>query len=517
MDLGYRSAVLPILSTLASVAGNAALRLDSWVNAVTGLGTSRFDKGANASHTATGLYGDAYLEELYNDDPIAALVCEKIPDEMFRAGFELHVNLDKEDENGDLDALELATELTRALYELKYVEAIKSAKVWERCMGGAVVLPLIDDGITDPSKPLNEKTIRAVGSAIVSDKSRIFARRWYPPGHPKAGWPETYTIQMLTGFVGDMSMSAFQQMFEIHESRLLVFPGGRVTQRRRIAQFGWGRSTLATLHDVLRDYGMSWNGLSHMLQSASQDKWKIKGLHAALMSGDQKAKQFFLERLQLSQLTMGINRGVMLDSDGEDLDRIATQFTGIADVIEKMEQRVCAAIGAPMTVVFGRSPHGLAASGAEEMQAWYDTCAARQVEELDPPMKRSLDLIMRDPNGPTGGRVLDVTIAWKPLKQLSPTEQADLRFKQAEVDQIEFNMGAISAEEVAINRHGPEGWSAETKIDIDLRRKMLEADQEQALEQAKNPPPPEPPPQDPPPAPPGKPGDKTPPEPPPKS
>jgi phage-related protein (TIGR01555 family) len=466
--------------SLPAAFGDFLARVDSWSNAVTGLGQASLDKSANGVHLASRIHTDAYWDDLYNDDPIARRICEIVPNEMLREGFDLHV----EDDQGDFDPKDIAGKLEERLYELGIITAIKDGLVWERAQGGAVVLLGVDDGISDPSKPLNLSTIRSFDFVTSHDKARIFARKWYPANDPKSGTPMTYLVQNITGFVGSEMASSLVQNVEVHESRLFVFPGGRVSLRRRIEQWGWGHSVLASVHDVLRDYNMSWAGLTHMVQSASQDVWKFKGFHQAMQDGQQQLRDFFFNRILMTQMKMGVNRGVVLDSDGEDFSRIPTQFNGVSDIMLDMEQRVCASVGAPITILFGRAPHGLNASGEQELQSWYDSCSVGQVDKIEPFIKRACDLIMLSPDGPTGGRVLNVSVRWHPLKQLSPLEEADLRLKQANVDKIEIDAGMISPEEGAVSRHRPDGWSSDTKIDLDARENIIAADMKAAASQS---------------------------------
>lgn len=438
-------------------------RLDGWINEVTGLGIPGLDKVVNAVHQRTSRAADQYWEDLYHDDAMARRVVEKVPNEMTRAGFELSMG---DEEN----AHDIATAMLDTLRDLCAVTHIKDGMVWERVHGGGAVFLGIDDGQTEPAMALDETKIRAITHLAAIDKSRLNAHSWYDGTHPKAGWPETYWLQPLDG-------NSAKAQIVIHESRLLIFGGGRVTHRKRVDLQGWGHSTLESVHEILRDYDMSWKGLTHMLQSANQDVWKFKGFLAAMLSGTDKMKEYFAGRMRMSTMTMGPNRPVILDSDGEGYERHASQFTGVPETIREMCQRVAAACDMPMTILFGMAPAGLNATGESDLQWWYETVAAMQGERLEPKLRRLITLLMLAKEGPTKGRLVENwEIKFRPLKQLTQGEVATLRKTVAETDVLYITAQVLMPEEVALARHRPEGWSMDTKIDLATRQAILDAE-----------------------------------------
>ena len=69
---------------------------------------------------------------------------------------------------------------------------------------------------------------------------------------------------------------------KVHESRLIVFPGRRVTERNPTENEGWGDSVLALVYDVLRNFNQAWLGAGYTLNDFSVAIMKIKGLAAVL-------------------------------------------------------------------------------------------------------------------------------------------------------------------------------------------------------------------------------------------
>lgn len=455
---------------LAEAIQSVMLRLDGFANSSTGLGTTAFDKTMSALFQRQGRRQDLYYSGLYEDDPFARKICDKLPEEMLRGGFDLSMGASDK----GLD------EVTAVLDELKRLHAtdrIKSGLVWERVHGGSAVFIGTEDGETDPAEPLNEANLRRVTHLTVVDKPRIWARKWYDSGHEKAGQVEIWSVTPLSS--GDQGGGS---PVDIHETRLLIFPGGRVSHERRIELQGWGASVLASMHDILRDYSMSWQAIAHMMQSANQDVWKMKGIRQALTSGTEAAKAYFVARFQMGQMKMGPNRAITLDAD-EDFTRHGSAFTGIPETMQQMAIRVAATAGMPVTVLFGMSPAGMNATGTSDIQLWHSSVAAERQDKALPHYERLIDLLMKSSEGPTSGEVVEGWgIAFRSLTELSEPERVTMRKTQMETDVGYIKEGVLLPEEVAESRWRPEGYSIETKIDFGAREAILKAEQEMRLE-----------------------------------
>lgn len=447
------------------------LRLDGFANSITGLGTPGLDKTLSARFQRGERRQDQYFSDLYEEDPFARKICEKMPEEMLRAGFDLSMGA----EDG---ALDVATDILEELKRLQANDRIMSGLVWERVHGGSAVLIGVDDGVEDPAKPLDEDNLKRITHLAVIDKPRIWAKSWYGSMHPKAGRPEIYSVQPLDGGQGGGGGA----LVDVHETRLLIFPGGRVTHERRIELQGWGTGVLASMHDILRGYNMSWQAIEHMMQSVNQDVWKMSGLKQALTQGTEDAKAYFRARFQMGQMKMGPNRAITLDTD-ESFERIGSTFSGVPETMQAMALRVAATAGMPATVLFGMSPAGMNATGQSDIQLWHSSVAAERRDKLMPQYERIIDLLMKSSEGPTNGEVIEGWgLTFRSLMELSEPERVTMRKTQAETDSIYIGDGVLLPEEVAKSRWRPEGPSTETKIDFEAREDILAAEREERLE-----------------------------------
>jgi phage-related protein (TIGR01555 family) len=423
-----------------------AMKLDGFVNLMTGLGSAMSDKTRNAVHAPCGELNPAYLTSLFNENWLARRGCAAVPGELLRPGYELTC--------GDP---ETATAVRMKHDELRTSIRIKEAMTWERVHGGCAVLIAVDDGIEDQSLPVNLNNVRRIDGLTVIERERCSAASYYEGG-PKNGKPSHWYIHPVNGNKAGSRVL-------VHESRLLIFEGGLVTAEERMARNGWGQSVLNIVHQIIADHDMSWTALSHMIQSANLPVWKFKDFLKSMRSSD-KMREFFATRMAYTQSTMGVNRGIMLDSDGESFERLPSQFAGIPDSMKVLMLLVSGAFSTPVMVLYGQSPSGLSATGERDMQWWYDSNDVERCEKVKPALEYVTKLIFLSKEGPTSGKEPEEwDLSFPDFVRLTDLEQADLRNKQAQTDALEMQWGVLSPEVVRKSRHRPEGWSWRTQIE----------------------------------------------------
>lgn len=441
-------------------------RADSWSNALTGIGTAR-DKITASTFAHDGLLQFGILEDLYHNDDMAARCVDAVPEQMMREGFEIDVQEDPE----------LGEEIETALENLEASEAIEECDIYGRLYGGSLLLVGANDGVKNPAEPLKEDAIKSIDFLTPVDRFSVFPVSWYnDPLKPKFGQPEIYRF-LLPTTPNPGGIMTFQVGQEVHESRMIRFRGARTSIRRRRVNFGWDDSILQRVYQALQAFGLNWASITHLLSDVSQGVLKVKDL-ANMITG--QAKDALTERAALMDQTRSVARVLMLDADSENFERVQTPFSGIPELLDRTAQRLSAAAGMPVTVLMGTSPGGLNATGESDIRNWYDKIASRQNRVLNPRLKRLVTLLMLSKKGPTGGKVLDFNIVFPPLWQLDPKVEADRRLVVAQTDQIEIDKGITTAEEVAVSRHRSTGYSAETTIDLKLRKELLDADAQAA-------------------------------------
>jgi len=466
-----------IKGTGLSVLRRSVERVDSWINAITGMGTSR-DKVTAAYFGITSLLDDGTLESLYDDD-IAARIVDQLPEDALRQGFDVKIPI--EDDAADVSAtLETERMIATALEDLQATMRLVEAWSWGRLFGGGVIYMLTDDA-TAIDQPLRPDQVRRLVSLVVIDKRDIIPMIWdSDPRSATFGEPLLYQI-VRTGGQGVAS-----QTMLIHRSRLLIFEGARTTWRRRATNNGWGMSVLQRPHETLRQFGISWQAVSHRMQDWSQGVFKMDGLISMIASGGKDALK---DRMEIVDMGRSTARALLVDADKEDFTTNETTFTGAADILEKMMIRMAAAAYMPATILFGQSPAGMDATGKSDQDIWDDRVKAAQTQILLPRMKQLVSILLSSREGPTHGQVPEGwNIVFRPLRQMTEKENAEIRNLTSQADERDIASGILTPEEVALSRYRPTGYSTETKIDVELRREVQEADRERAIKAANNPP-----------------------------
>lgn len=485
-------------------------RQDNWVNPYLGFGTPR-DKMIASCYQVDVLLNSMELDALYYGSDVAAKIVDFRPREMFRRGYEVRIDgtddeedepVDSADEPDDaeipvtFDAADYPAEddeeerdepaptddsqdtdipdqLMSRARELELDKKLLSAFIWGRLYGGCLVILGLNDG-QGMSQPLVDERVRELLYVHVIDRRYALAMTYYSdPLHPKFGMPETYQI-------GD---PMFGNWSIVHESRCIRIEGVEVDARRRRQNAGWGHSVLQRPYETLRDFSTAFQAAGYMLSDASQGVFKLHGLIDAIAAKQEAAIQ---ARMQLVDMSRGVARSVLLDAgQNEEFSKVSTSFAGVSDMLDRFMLRLSAAADMPVTILMGRSPSGLNATGESDFRAFYATVESDQKNILKPILQRVYELIAYS----LGIRDIDgLDFYFCPLWSPTDKEEADLELAVAQKDQIYLNLGVLHPSEVALSRYGGGQFSQSTEIDVDSRKKELKNDIKMAL----NPPAPPP-------------------------
>ena len=441
-------------------------RGDGWVNLVSGLGDETKDRRLAASFRAQRLT-HTQLEEIWRGDDMAARIIEALPGDMTRKWIEVQTGDDKD----------VAVAMTNRLDELEARTAFKTALEWARGFGGSGILVGANDGQA-VDQPLNLDTIRSVDFLTVLDCQELVPLRYYgDPSQPKYGKPETYRIQPSVGTGSAMLGST------VHETRIIRFDGVVVSRRQLQENNGWGDPVMTRVFNVIRDFQAAWDGTAYLLTDFSQAVFKIKELQKLIAANKEGVVQ---ARLRMLEIARSLVRAVVVDADGESFERQTTSVAGLSDLLQQFALRLSAAARMPVSKLLGQAPAGLNATGASDIRFWYDQVAAEQEAELRKPLNRLLTILFRAKGGPTNGVEPEAwSIKFKPLWQLDELQQADLRLKTAQTDEINIRNNIVRPEEVAVSRFGGDEYSTSTTIDRETREEMEQPDNPEAVEAEK--------------------------------
>jgi len=215
-------------------------------------------------------------------------------------------------------------------------------------------------------------------------------------------------------------------------------------------------------------------GLANALSDGDQAIFKLEGLLDIMRGGSEGDAAI---RTRLSQLQHGrsVARAVAIDAKQESFEYVSRSFGGYDTGLYALMFILSAACGIPVTLLFGRAPAGLNASGDSDVRFFYDTIRSEQELRLLKPLRRLLTVLMSSAEGPTSGNVPDTwSVSFRPLTQSTPLEHADIRLKTAQADQIELDMGVVTADEIAKSHYGGDEYDQNLTLDASLDRDTVD-------------------------------------------
>jgi uncharacterized protein len=465
-------------------------RADDWANVFTGLGVSGRDKRLAATAIVRDLTWQQ-SEALYEGDDIAAKIIDDPAREMVRKWIDVNVADGKgkgKSGKGKAIAEGVAKELDRLAMQGKVFDALR----WERAFGGSAIIPLLDDGTTDQSLPVREEAIKGIRGLLVLDCSELHPQKFYDkPTDPKFGEVETYTITQWG------SGTASRVGVRVHETRVLKFPGVQVSKRHAARKNGWGDSVFVRVFNVLSDFGTAWGGTGFLLQDFSQAVFRIRGLSAALESGNE---ELIRKRLEAIELGRSIVRAAVLDAGdsdspgdtGEAFERKTTSLAGLPEILDRFMLRMASAADMPVSRLFGQANGGLGSDDKAGSKWWDERIEALQNDKLRDPLTRLVRFILLAKEGPAKGKLPENwSISFRPLRQLDPLTESERRLNLANADAAYANAGVVLPEEIAASRFGGDKFGEDIVLDRAVRDAMAKEDPEEPDDPEDEPPAPE--------------------------
>ena len=412
---------------------------------------------------------DMQLTGLYEGNGLFSKIIDTPAEEALKHGFDLNLKSD-----------ELNAFVEDALDDLEWEEKAATAIKWARLYGGALIVMLIDDG-RGLEEPVDWEHIRSIDelrvyerSIVQPDSSSLYQQDYGGKGVgnrvSKFGQPEYYYVSSIYG------------SFKVHESRCLVFRNGVLPEQTSNATYlFWGMPEYVRIRRALRETVTAHTDSVKLLERSVQAIYSMKGL-ASLLTTDDGENQV-LKRLQLVDTSRGLLNSIAIDSEGENYDFKTFQFSGVKDVIDATCNMLSALTNIPQTILFGRSPAGMNATGDSDFESYYNFVEKIQRLMLKRNLRTLLDVVFRA--GIASGDVAeepDYKLEFKPLWSLSDTEQAAVDQTKAQTEQIKaqtaqlyVDMQALDPTEVRRRLASDEEFDVEDIISEDDEDDLLQS------------------------------------------
>jgi phage-related protein (TIGR01555 family) len=443
-------------------------REDGYVNLLNKYGTKQ-DNSEAYKFEREPVIPDMQLTGLYEGNGLFSKIIDTPAEEALKHGFDL--NLKSNEMNAFVDEV---------LDDLEWDEKATTAIKWARLYGGALIVMLIDDG-HGLEEPVDWEHIRSI------DELRVYERSIVQPDYAslyqqdyggkgignrvsKFGQPEYYYVSSIYG------------SFKVHESRCLVFRNGVLPEQTSNATYlFWGMPEYVRIRRALRETVTAHTDSVKLLERSVQAIYSMKGL-ASLLTTDDGENQV-LKRLQLVDTSRGLLNSIAIDSEGEQYDFKTFQFSGVKDVIDATCNMLSALTNIPQTILFGRSPAGMNATGDSDFESYYNFVEKIQRLMLKRNLRTLLDVVFRA--GIASGDVAeepDYKLEFKPLWSLSDTEQATVdqtkaqtALVKAQTAQAYVDMQALDPTEVRRRLASDEEFDVEDIISEDDENDLLQS------------------------------------------
>lgn len=443
-------------------------REDGYVNLLNKYGTKQ-DNSEAYKFEREPVIPDMQLTGLYEGNGLFSKIIDTPAEEALKHGFDLNLKSD-----------ELNAFVEDALDDLEWEERAATAIKWTRLYGGALIVMLIDDG-HGLEEPVDWEHIRSI------DELRVYERSIVQPDYAslyqqdyggkgvgnrvsKFGQPEYYYVSSIYG------------SFKVHESRCLVFRNGVLPEQTSNATYlFWGMPEYVRIRRALRETVTAHTDSVKLLERSVQAIYSMKGL-ASLLTTDDGENQV-LKRLQLVDTSRGLLNSIAIDSEGEQYDFKTFQFSGVKDVIDATCNMLSALTNIPQTILFGRSPAGMNATGDSDFESYYNFVEKIQRLMLKRNLRTLLDVVFRA--GIASGDVAeepDYKLEFKPLWSLSDTEQATVdqtkaqtALVKAQTAQAYVDMQALDPTEVRRRLASDEEFDVEDIISEDDEDDLLQS------------------------------------------
>lgn len=443
-------------------------REDGYVNLLNKYGTKQ-DNSEAYKFEREPVIPDMQLTGLYEGNGLFSKIIDTPAEEALKHGFDLNLKSD-----------ELNAFVEDALDDLEWEERAATAIKWARLYGGALIVMLIDDG-RGLEEPVDWEHIRSI------DELRVYERSIVQPDYAslyqqdyggkgvgnrvsKFGQPEYYYVSSIYG------------SFKVHESRCLVFHNGVLPEQTSNATYlFWGMPEYVRIRRALRETVTAHTDSVKLLERSVQAIYSMKGL-ASLLTTDDGENQV-LKRLQLVDTSRGLLNSIAIDSEGEQYDFKTFQFSGVKDVIDATCNMLSALTNIPQTILFGRSPAGMNATGDSDFESYYNFVEKIQRLMLKRNLRTLLDVVFRA--GIASGDVAeepDYKLEFNPLWSLSDTEQATVdqtkaqtALVKAQTAQAYVDMQALDPTEVRRRLASDEEFDVEDIISEDDEDNLVQS------------------------------------------
>jgi uncharacterized protein len=139
------------------------------------------------------------------------------------------------------------------------------------------------------------------------------------------------------------------------------------------------------------------------------------------------------------------NKGLMLlDKDREEIVQVNTPLSGLDALQAQSQEQMCSVSTVPSTVLLGVAPTGFGNVSEGELATWENRVSAAQEADYRSPIEIILKVVQLSMYGKIDP---DITFSFKPLRQMTPKEIAEIRTANSTTAATYIDRGVIDSQE----------------------------------------------------------------------
>jgi len=250
---------------------------------------------------------------------------------------------------------------------------------------------------------------------------------------------------------------------EVHSSRLLTVITRELPDILKPAFNFRGMSLSQLAEPYVDNWLRTRQSVSDLINNFSITA--LKTSMGSILQGDDDGTGL-MNRATLFTVTRS-NKGLMLlDKENEDMMQLNSPISGLSELQAQSQEHMCSVSRLPAIILTGISPSGLNASSDGEIRIFYDWISATQESFW----KKPLEIILKVTQLSLFGEIdPDIGFAFKPLYQMTPSEESDIRLKNSQSAEIYINAGVIDpAEERQRLADDPESGYDGLDMDVEI-------------------------------------------------
>jgi phage-related protein (TIGR01555 family) len=434
------------------------IRNDStFQNLLTGIGTSADRRRSSTpAHPVTLVPSD--MSDLYRGGGLAKRVVDTKVNDALRHWFRV---------SGDEDD-KLKTRMEEVGLQPIFMSAAKQARLY----GGSILLMVLDDG-QELYMPVNEERDNKIQSLVVFNRGRVVVTAddlQLDVTKPKYLEPDSYLVTPVLGGT----------QLRIHASRVIRFDGDRVPWDDYQGNGYWHDSVLQTAYEPLRQFGAVLDSCEFITEQYVLNVFKMNGLVDVVRAPN--GTSIVQNRIDAMDKSLHVANTFLCDTS-EEMEKKVSSVAGLSEIVDQFKDSLCASTGYPVTKLFGTSPGGLNATGESDISMYDDDVVAMQENDLRWKLEPLLKMLWHDVEG---GEPEQWSIVWNPLRQPTPSEEAELYKKIAEGDEVYIRSDVLAPEQIEHHRFVGDSFNTNPPVMTEEEFKAAEAEREkEAAEELK--------------------------------